>query len=443
MRTRRDKSERINIITLGCSKNLVDSEFLMKQIRANNLDVIHNAESYQYKTVIINTCGFIRDAKQESVDTILRFIKAKERGLIRHVFVMGCLSERYKTDLEKEIPDVDQYFGTNDLSAIIDHLGLEYKQNLIGERWLTTPSHYAYLKISEGCDRKCAFCAIPLMRGKHVSRPVGALKEEGISLAAKGVKELILIAQDLTWYGIDLYKMQALPGLLENLAGINGIEWIRLHYAYPASFPMGVIRVMKERENICRYLDIPFQHASDKVLKMMRRNHFKKQNYDLIEKIRKEIPGITLRTTLMTGHPGEGEKEFSELRRFVEDVEFDRLGVFTYSEEEDTWSAKQYKDIIPAEVKKARADELMALQQSISNKLNNNKINKSIKVLIDGREGEYYLARSESDSPEVDNEILIPVSGRELQNGMFYIARITGAEEYDLYAEVTEQPVLF
>jgi len=351
---------------------------------------------------------------------------------------MGCLSERYKSELANEIPDVDCYFGSNDLISILGQLGLHYRQNLVGERLLTTPSHYAYMKISEGCDRTCAFCAIPLMRGRHVSRPLESLKEEAAHLAGTGVHELILIAQDLSWYGIDIYRRQALPELLEALADVRGIDWIRLHYAYPAAFPRDVIRVMKERKNICKYLDIPFQHASDKVLRMMRRNHTRKHNYDLIEYIRKEIPGITLRTTLMTGHPGEGEKEFSELREFVEQVEFDRLGVFTYSEEEDTWSASQYRDDIPQELKKERAGEIMRIQQDISRKLNSNKIHKLIKVIVDSREEEYYIARSESDSPEVDNEILIPANDRRLDIGRFYAVRITGVEEFDLHGVVID-----
>jgi ribosomal protein S12 methylthiotransferase len=428
----------INIVTLGCSKNVVDSEFLLKQLESNGISVIHNSGSLTAKTVIINTCGFIRDAKQESVDTILHFIKAKETGKINHVFVMGCLSERYKSDLAIEIPDVDKYFGTNNLESIITHLGLNYKRDLLGDRLLTTPMHFAYLKISEGCDRNCAFCAIPLMRGKHISKPLENLVKEARSLTQQGVKELILIAQDLTWYGMDIYKRQALPELLEQLSDINGIEWIRLHYAYPAGFPMKVISVMKERDNICKYLDIPFQHASNEVLQKMRRGHGKKQNYELIDYIRKSIPGITLRTTLMTGHPGEGEKEYAELRQFIEQVRFDRLGVFTYSEEEDTWSANHYKDYVPEKIKKERSDELMLIQQSISKKLNENKLGKSIKVLIDDREGEYYVGRSESDSPEVDNEVLIPVGNKTLLPGMFYKTKITQAEEFDLYGEVTE-----
>jgi ribosomal protein S12 methylthiotransferase len=349
---------------------------------------------------------------------------------------MGCLSERYKKDLEKEIIDVDKYFGVNDLESIIKHLGLNYKKDLLGERLLTTPSHYAYLKISEGCDRKCSFCAIPMIRGAHVSKPLEVLLGEAKTLAAKGVKELILIAQDLTRYGTDIYKRQALPELLRSISDIRGIEWIRLHYAYPAGFPLKVIEVMKERENICNYLDIPFQHSSDVVLKKMKRGHTSRQNYELIDYIRKMIPDISLRSTLITGHPGETRKEFESVRQFVEKVAFDRLGVFTYSEEEDTIAAKLYKDTIPEKIKKERASELMTIQQGISMKLNNNKIGSSIKVLIDDREGEYYTGRSQSDSPEIDNEVLIPVNGNDLSTGQFYPVRITGAEEFDLYGEV-------
>jgi ribosomal protein S12 methylthiotransferase len=436
MHTRAGKKEGINLVTLGCSKNVVDSEVLLKQLQANHLTVRHNDESFDARTVIINTCGFIKDAKQESIDTILRFIRAKEKGLIRRVIVMGCLSERYKKDLEKEIPDVDKYFGVNDLEQIIQSLGLSYKQSLLGERLLSTPSHYAYLKISEGCDRKCSFCAIPLIRGRHRSRTSGSLLEEARGLSEQGVKELILIAQDLTSYGVDINKKQGLYELLQALSGIRGIEWIRLHYAYPAGFPREVIRVMKESGNICRYLDIPFQHNSDVVLQKMRRGHNQRQNYELIDFIRSEIPEITLRTTVITGHPGETDKEFHELMRFVERVAFDRLGVFTYSEEEGTWASRKWKDRIPEQVKNDRADELMQLQQVISKKLNDNKIGRSFKVLIDGREGEYYRGRTEADSPEVDNEVLIPVAGKLLVTGSFYQTRITGAEEFDLYGEV-------
>jgi ribosomal protein S12 methylthiotransferase len=436
MQARVGKKEHINLVTLGCSKNVVDSEVLMRQLQANQLTISHNEDSFDAKTVIINTCGFIKDAKQESIDTILRFIRAKENGQIRRVFVMGCLSERYKKDLEKEIPDVDKYFGVNDLEVIIQHLGLNYKKSLLGERLLTTPAHYAYLKISEGCDRKCSFCAIPLIRGRHQSRSAESIVAEARNLSERGIKELILIAQDLTSYGLDLYKKQALPELLEALSDIPGIEWIRLHYAYPAGFPREVIRVMKERENICRYLDIPFQHNSDLVLKKMRRGHNRKQNYELIDFLRTEIPQITLRTTVITGHPGETDKEFHELLQFAEEVAFDRLGVFTYSEEEDTWAAQNWKDRIPEQVKKDRAEELMRLQQAISKRLNYNKIGQSLKVLIDEREGEFYRGRTEADSPEVDNEVLIPVAGKPLVIGNFYQTRITGAEEFDLYGIV-------
>lgn len=435
MHTRAGKRAAINVITLGCSKNVVDSEFLLRQLEANHIIVSHNAETTNAKTVIINTCGFIKDAKQESIDTILRFIRAKEDGLINHVYVMGCLSERYKKELENEINDVDKYFGVNDLESIIKHLGFNYKHTLLGERLLTTPRHYAYLKISEGCDRNCSFCAIPIIRGKHISKPKEILLHEARLLAEKGVKELILIAQDLTWYGVDIYKRQILHELLRGLSEVSGIEWIRLHYVYPAGFPREVIQVMKERENICRYLDIPFQHNSDIVLQKMRRGHSQKQNLELIDFIRKQIPEITLRTTVITGHPGETKAAFGELRKFVEQVKFDRLGVFTYSKEEDTWGARMYKDHIPEKTKKERADELMLLQQGISIRLNYNKIGNSFKVLIDGREGEYFIGRTESDSPEIDNEVLIPVSGKDLIPGNFYQTRITGAEEFDLYGE--------
>jgi ribosomal protein S12 methylthiotransferase len=436
MHTRAEKKEKINVVTLGCSKNVVDSEHLMRQIEANHLVVKHNDESFEAKTVIINTCGFIKDAKQESIDTILRFIRARENGLIRSVLVMGCLSERYKKDLEKEIPDVDKYFGVNDLELIIKHLGLNYRQSLLGERMLTTPGHYAYLKISEGCDRKCSFCAIPLIRGRHISTPMEQLIREARNLALQGVKELILIAQDLTSYGHDIYNRQALPELLRELSDIRGLEWIRLHYAYPAGFPVEVLQVMKERENICRYLDIPFQHNSDAVLRKMRRGHNREQNYRLIELIRKEIPDITLRTTLITGHPGETEKEYNELVDFVKQIEFERLGIFTYSEEEGTWAAESWKDRIPEKVKKERADYLMSIQQSISSKQNLSKIGTIIKVLVDGREGEYYIGRSASDSPEVDNEVLLPVCEKSVITGNFYPVLIKRAEDFDLYGQV-------
>ena len=425
MKTKPDK-HLINVVTLGCSKNVVDSEVLLRQLDANGLKVVHNSEAGS-DTVIINTCGFIHDAREESIDTILQYVQAKERGDIRNLYVMGCLSERYKADLEKEIPDVDKYFGTNDLKSIINN----YKENLTGERLLTTPSHYAYLKISEGCDRQCSFCAIPLMRGKHRSKLPEQLIREAESLAAKGVRELILIAQDLTYYGIDLYRKQALADLLIQLATLRGIEWIRLHYAYPAGFPEDVLKVIREYPVICKYLDIPFQHISDPVLKKMRRGVTRRQTYDLIDKFRREIPDLTLRTTLMVGHPGEGEKEFDELIEFVRQVRFDRLGVFMYSEEEDTFGARNFTDIIPGEVKQDRLNRIMEMQQSISLELNQNKIGKELKVIIDSREGDYYVGRTEADSPEVDNEVLVR-TGQELQTGDLYGVRITDANEYDL-----------
>jgi ribosomal protein S12 methylthiotransferase len=414
---------------------VVDSEFLLKQLEDNQLSVSHNADIDTSEAVIINTCGFIKDAKEESINTILNCIRAKEEGRISHVFVIGCLSQRYKKDLENEIPEVDKYFGVNSLEDIIQYLGLNYRRHLTGERVLTTPKHYAFLKISEGCDRMCSFCAIPLIRGRHESRPREILIQEAALLAKKGVKELILIAQDLTSYGLDIYKEQALPALLRDLSAIRGLEWIRLHYAYPADFPREVIQVMKENENICRYLDIPFQHSSDRVLKNMRRGHTSREDLELIDFLRKEIPDITLRTTIITGHPGEGKREFENLQRFIETVRFDRLGVFTYSGEEGTWAARNLKDSISEKTKKERADALMSAQQNISKILNENKIGRSFKVLIDGREGEYYTGRTEADSPEIDNEVLIPVSGNNLLPGEFYQVRITGAGEFDLFGE--------
>ncbi len=439
MKVRSDKkSTVIKVITLGCSKNRVDSEVLLRQLQVNDIQVIHSDQeaSEKARIVVINTCGFIKDAKQESINTILEAIHAREKGIIDHVLVMGCLSQRYKKELENEIPDVDKYFGVNDLESVIAHLRLDFRKELLGDRLITTPSHYAYLKISEGCDRRCSFCAIPLIRGNHVSRPIESLIQETRNLAKQGVKEVILIAQDITRYGTDLYNRQALPELLEQISDVKGIEWIRLHYAYPAGFPKEVIRIMKERDNICKYLDIPFQHSSDVVLKMMKRGHTSQQNYKLIEYIRSVIPDITLRTTLITGHPGETKKEFEELFRFVESVQFDRLGVFTYSEEEDTYAAKKYKDTIPERIKKERAGALMELQQGISMKLNDNKIGKVIKVIVDGKEGGFYTGRSESDSPEIDNEILIPAGTPGVTIGNFYQVQITEAAEFDLFGKI-------
>lgn len=430
----RTKKHNIHVVTLGCSKNLVDSEILMKQLAANGLQVVHNASSSKADTVIINTCGFIKDAKEESIDTILQHIKAKEKGIISHVYVMGCLSERYKSDLEKEISNVDEYFGSKNIQDIVNSLGCDFKVNLIGERILTTPSHYAYLKISEGCDRQCSFCAIPLMRGKHKSKILEDIIKEAQSLMAMGVKELILIAQDLTYYGIDLYGKQKLAELLLKLSDIEGLEWIRLHYAYPSAFPNDVLKVMKERSNICNYLDIPFQHISDQVLKKMRRGVTSKQTYALIDMFRSNIPDLTLRTTLMTGHPGEGEKEFEELLEFVERVEFDRLGVFTYSEEEDTYGARNLKDEVPEQVKNYRSERIMELQRGMSAKHNQSKTGKELKVIIDRKEGDYYIGRTEGDSPEVDNEVLV-TSEVTLEAGKFYTVKIYDSEEYDLFAK--------
>jgi ribosomal protein S12 methylthiotransferase len=408
----------------------------MKQLEANNIRVIFDSPPEKAKTAIINTCGFIKDAKQESIDTILQFVKAKEEGQIRYLYVMGCLSERYRQELKASIQGVDRYFGTEDIHSILSEIGADYKRELTGERLLTTPSHYAYFKISEGCDRSCSFCAIPLMRGLHKSKSFEALVAEAESLSAKGVKELILIAQDLTYYGIDLYGRQKLADLLKYLSDIKGIEWIRLHYAYPANFPMNVISVISERENICKYLDIPFQHINDKILKQMKRGVNKRQIYELIGFIRTEIPGVALRTTLMTGFPGEGKKEFEELRDFVRDIKFDRLGVFAYSEEDGTWSAANLKNTIPEHVKRQRADIIMEEQKGISKSLNNNKIGRLIKVIVDGREGAYYICRSEFDSPEVDDEILVRSQNTRLETGEFYTVRIYAADEYDLYGEV-------
>jgi ribosomal protein S12 methylthiotransferase len=436
MKTRHRK-HLINVVTLGCSKNVVDSESLMKQLDANGLKVVHDKDDSGAETVIINTCGFIKDAKEESVNTILRYVRAKEDGLLNRVYVMGCLSERYKPELEKEIPDVDKYFGSNNLQDIIESLGYNYRDNLAGERLTTTPTHYAYLKISEGCDRQCSFCAIPLMRGKHRSKPQEEILKEARGLVHSGARELILIAQDLTYYGIDTHRKQLLATVLEELAAIDNLEWIRLHYAYPANFPKEVLKVMRRYGNICNYLDIPFQHISDPVLKKMRRGVTSAQTYALIDRFRQEVPGLTLRTTLMTGHPGEGEREFEDLLRFVEKVGFDRLGVFTYSEEEDTFGARNFADTIPESVKQQRADRVMDLQRSISLAKNTEKIGQTVRVLIDRREGHYYIGRTEGDSPEVDNEVLVATKNT-LEPGAFYPVKITEAREFDLIGIITD-----
>ncbi len=434
MRTK-TKSNKINVVTLGCSKNLVDSEKLIGQLNVNNLQVVHDSNDSDARTVVINTCGFIGDAKKESIDTILQYVNAKEQGLIDQVYVMGCLSERYKNDLPKEIPEVDAMFGVNNLEDIVKTLGADYRSDLLGERAVSTPPHYAYLKISEGCDRTCSFCAIPLIRGKHKSRKLEDILTEARGLVSKGVKEIMLIAQDLTFYGVDIYKKQALADLLRQLSDINGLEWIRLHYAYPASFPKDVLQVMREKENICNYLDIPFQHISDKVLRNMRRGVNSTQTYDLINMFRKEIPNLTLRSTLLVGHPGEGEEEFQQLIDFVEKTRFDRMGVFTYSEEEDTYAAEKFKDSIPQEIKEERATRIMDLQEKISLEINESKVSKVYKTIIDRREGEYWVGRTEADSPEVDNEVLVQ-SEKDLKIGEFYQVEITSADNFDVFGTI-------
>jgi len=434
MRTKSTKKHTINVVTLGCSKNVYDSEVLMGQLRANNKDVVHEQEG---EVVVINTCGFIDNAKEESVNTILSYVQKKQQGLVEKVFVTGCLSERYKPDLIKEIPDVDQYFGTTELPSLLAALGADYKHELIGERLTTTPKNYAYLKIAEGCDRPCSFCAIPLMRGKHKSKPIEDLVIESTKLAADGVKELILIAQDLTYYGLDLYKKRALKELLEALVKVEGIEWIRLHYAFPSGFPLEVLDLMRQEAKICNYIDIPLQHISDPILKSMRRGTTEEKTNALIREFRERVPGMAIRTTLIVGYPGETEADFNLLKQWVKDTKFDRLGCFTYSHEENT-HAFNLVDDVPDEVKMERANEIMALQSDISWALNQEKIGKQYRVVIDRKEGEYYVGRTEFDSPDVDNEVLIAAQDGYLRQGDFYSVRITDAEDFDLYAEVID-----
>lgn len=426
----------VDIVTLGCSKNLVDSEKLIRQLEINGYKVTHDAEEPKGEIAVINTCGFIGDAKEESINTILEFCQAKEEGDLRKLYVMGCLSERYLKDLAVEIPQVDKFYGKFNWTELLQDLGKAYHSEIQQERALTTPSHYAYLKISEGCDRKCSYCAIPIITGKHVSRPMEEILEEVKYLVKKGVKEFQIIAQELTYYGIDLYKKQMLPELVERLADIEGVEWIRLHYAYPAHFPEELFRVMRERKNVCKYMDIALQHISDNMLKLMRRQVSKEDTYKLIEQFRKEVPGIHLRTTLMVGHPGETEEDFEELKEFVRKARFDRMGAFAYSEEEGTYAAQQYEDSIPQEVKQARLDELMDIQQGISAELSAAKIGQQMKVIIDRIEGDYYIGRTEFDSPEVDPEVLISVSREELEVGQFYQVEVTDADDFDLYAKI-------
>lgn len=427
--------KKINVITLGCSKNTVDSEHLMARLAAAGYEVVFDSERADADTVVINTCGFIGDAKRESIETILAAAAAKQAGRIGHLFVIGCLSERYADELRAEIPEVDDYFGARDWSGIIAALGAESRDDLATERMLTTPDHYAYLKISEGCNWLCGYCAIPLIRGKHVSVPMETVLEEARRLAARGVRELMVIAQDTTYYGIDLYGRRRLADLLTELCRIDGIEWVRLHYAYPASFPDEVIDTMAREPKICKYLDIPFQHISDRMLSAMKRRHTKAEAMDLIRRLRERIPDIALRTTLLVGYPTETEADVAELEEFVREARFDRLGVFPYSEEEGTYSAENLPDDVPDEEKQRRADRIMALQERVSLENNLARVGRVMRVVVDSRQGDYYVARSEYDSPEVDQEILIPAAGRRLLRGRFYDVRITGAEDYDLYAE--------
>lgn len=428
--------QKINVITLGCSKNTVDSEHLMARLAAAGYEVRFDSDRTDAKTVVINTCGFIGDAKQESIEMILRAVEAKKAGKIERLFVIGCLSERYADELRVEIPEVDDYFGARTWEGIIAALEADPREELKTERHLTTPKHYAYLKISEGCNWMCGYCAIPLIRGRHVSVPMEELEEEARKLAEKGVKELILIAQDSTYYGIDLYGKRLLGELLRRLCKVEGIEWIRLHYAYPAAFPEEVIEVMATEKKICHYLDIPFQHISDNQLSAMLRRHTKAEAVELIQKLRARIPDLTLRTTMLVGYPGETEADFEELCDFVREVRFERLGVFPYSEEEGTHSAETLTDDVPEEVKQARVDRLMAIQQRVSAELNRERVGRTMRVVVDGRQGDFYVARSEYDSPEVDQEILIPADGKRLFKGRFYDVMITDAEDYDLYGEL-------
>ncbi len=429
MRTKSLKKNRINVVTLGCSKNLYDSEVLMGQLRASNKEVVHEGQG---NIVVINTCGFIANAKEESVNTILEYVRQKEAGQVDKVFVTGCLSERYKPDLEREIPDVDAYFGTRDLPRLLKALGADYRHELVGERLTTTPTHYAYLKIAEGCDRPCSFCAIPLMRGGHRSQPIEDLVKEAEGLAAKGVRELILIAQDLTYYGLDLYKRRALADLLRALVQVEGIEWIRLHYAFPAGFPTDVLEVMRQEPKICNYIDIPLQHISDPILKSMRRGTTREKTTRLLETFRREVPGIAIRTTLIVGYPGETEEDFETLRNWVAETRFDRLGCFTYSHEENT-HAYQLTDDVPEEVKQQRANAIMELQAGISWELNQARVGKTFRCLIDRVEGGYFIGRTEFDSPDVDNEVRIDASAHYLRLGEFAQIRITEASDYDLF----------
>lgn len=434
MRTKRNIHTKINIVTLGCSKNQVDSEVLLKQLRGNSIEANHQSDKNDSNIVVINTCGFIDNAKQESIDTILRYVTAKEEGLIEKVYVTGCLSQRYKQELEKEIPLVDAWFGTRDLSRLLKQLNANYKHELVGERIVTNPSHYAYMKISEGCDRPCSFCAIPLMRGKHISRPIEELIKEAKNLADNGSKEIILIGQDTTYYGLDIYGKRNLATLLRNLSEVDGIEWIRLHYLFPTGMPLDILEVMEERKNICKYIDMPIQHCSSKMLKLMRRGITKEKTVELLSTIREKVENISIRTSLIVGHPGETEECFQEMMEFVEQQRFDRLGVFKYSHEENTHSFSMPDDITESK-KQKRFDALMELQQGISFELNQLKIGNTYKVIVDRKEGEYHIGRTEFDSPEIDNEVII-VNDENIKVGDFVQVNITSASEFDLVGQI-------
>jgi ribosomal protein S12 methylthiotransferase len=427
--------KRVNVVTMGCSKNLVDSEVLLNQLQRGDFEVVHDSNETGFDAVFVNTCGFIHDAKQESIDMILDYVDAKKRGDIQKLYVMGCLSERYQKDLVKEIPEVDRYFGKFDLKAMVDELRVNYYPEYIYERKITTPSHYAYLKIAEGCNRSCAFCAIPMMTGRHKSRTIESLIKEARYLAKKGVKEILLIAQELSYYGIDIYGKNQLPELIEQISEIEGIEWIRLHYLYPTKFPYEILPVMSENSKVCKYLDMPLQHIANPVLKRMLRHVTREETETLIKRIKEEVPDVILRTTMLVGFPGETEADFEELKEFIKETKFERLGVFPYSHEEGTYASKKFEDDVPVEVKQARADEIMEIQQQISADLNQQKTGQTFKVIIDREEGESYVGRTEYDSPEVDGEVIVS-SKKKLQRGDFVTVKITGAEDYDLYGAV-------
>lgn len=435
MRTKSTGKKKINLVTLGCSKNVVDSEVIMGQLKASGKDVVHEGKG---DIVVINTCGFIDNAKEESVNTILEYVDLKKEGKVEKIFVTGCLSARYKPDLEQEIPDVDQYFmGPRELPILLKQLGADYKHELVGERLTTTPKHFAYLKVSEGCDRPCTFCAIPLMRGGHISTPIENLVKEAQSLAAKGVKELILIAQDLTYYGLDLYKKRALADLLKELVKVDGIEWIRLHYAFPTGFPEDVLEIIKTEPKVCNYLDIPLQHINDDILKRMKRGTSHEKTTKLLAQFREKVPGMAIRTTLIVGFPGETEEQFEELKNWVKEQRFDRLGCFTYSLEENT-GAFEYEDDVPEEVKERRVEEIMEIQQQISYEINQEKVGKTFKCLFDRKEGDYFVGRTEFDSPDVDNTVLVSAKDNYISVGEFVNVKITSAEDFDLYGDIVD-----